>query len=108
MKFLLSLSILTALLGYTAGEYYSKQWALSHDFSDAIKAFGTYSCSTVAWIGIMYHYREIFVASVLWELSCVLIAGFIGLYLFKERPSNTQLAGAFLGLISIFMLLRGK
>jgi len=106
MRPLLVISILVAMVGYTVGEYYSKQWALSHEWDDAMRAVVAYTGSCFAWISIMYHYRDIFVASVVWELGCVLVAAFIGVYLFKEKLSFSQWAGSGLAVVAMFLLLR--
>jgi multidrug transporter EmrE-like cation transporter len=103
---LLVISMIVAAVGYFMGEYYAKLWALSHEEMHAFDSFVSYTVSTVAWLGIMYCLKDIFVPSVIWELVCIVGAAVIGLWLFKEKLSPSQWTGAALAVVSMVLLMR--
>lgn len=101
------LYILLAIISYAMGEYFSKLWATSHQLNNAFIAFIAYAVSSVGWLGIMSIQKNIFAPSVVWELSSLIIAGILGVVIFKEHLSNMQWGGVILSIVAIIMLVLG-
>lgn len=107
MSIRLIVSIILALVGYTLGEYFSKQWALTYEVKFAMTAFTVYLFSNVGWLGIMLHFRDIFIPSVIWELTGLMIAALMGLVVFSERPTVMQWGGIGFAAVAVGLLLFG-
>lgn len=99
-----TLWIIIAMIFYTIGEYYSKKYA-----NTSLKSFGVialigYLVNAFCFLPALSKMNSLTVLGTIWNVLYVIITLVIGLVIFRETITTTQMIGVGLGFISIILL----
>lgn len=103
----LILSVVSAIVGFIGGDYYSKLWATSHDWSMALRACAIYTFSSLGWLGLVRFGRDVFVPSIAWSIGGAVCSAIIGIWVFSEKPTTMQWLGVIIAIPAMLLMIVG-
>ena len=99
-----TLWLLVAMVFYAIGEYSSKKYANTAAINFAVVAMVGYTINALCFLPAISKMNSLTVLGTIWNLGYVFVTLFIGLCLFREPLTTTQMIGLIFGVISIILL----
>lgn len=99
-----TLWLLIAMVFYAIGEYSSKQYANTTLVKFGVYAMIGYTINALCFLPALSKMNSLTVLGTIWNLGYVFVTLFLGLIIFKEPITTTQIIGLVLGVISIILL----
>ena len=96
--------ILIAMVFYAIGEYSSKEYANTSLYRYGVVAMSGYMLNALCFLPALSKMNSLTILGTLWNLGYVIVTLFIGLVLFREAITTTQMVGLVMGVISIVLL----
>lgn len=91
---------------FAAGEYLSKKFALNPRFVYVICILVTYSLGALAWLPAILQKNQLSIVGTMWAVLSLVITIFIGVVIFSEKLTVSDIIGIALALLAVFMLSR--
>lgn len=92
------------MMFYIVAEYYSKRYAMASSWRFYWLAILPYWVVTLCWMPVIRHTNTLAVTSVIWDIFYFIISILIGVLIFQEKMSATQVVGLVLGAIAVVLL----
>ena len=89
---------------FGVGEYLSKKFALQPSFLLVCCILPMYSLGSLAWLPAIYRGQTLATVGTIWNLLSLLATLVVGLLIFHETLTTTQMVGVFLAFVSIILL----
>ena len=89
---------------YVVAEYAAKRYALAPTWKWYWMAVLIYWMISLCWMPVIKHTNTLAVTSVVWSIVYTALSFLVGIGMFGERLTVTQLVGLAFGLISIILL----
>ena len=102
MNWVIGLSILAVF--ELIADYLAKEWSLNGVGWYAAGAFIAYSLANVFWLFALNSGSGLTRGAIIFSVSSAVLAVLLGVFLFKESLSYTQVIGVILGLISLIFI----
>jgi len=99
-----TLWILLAMVFYAIGEYSSKVYANTSLYRYGVIAMIGYMINALCFLPALSRMNSLTILGAIWNLGYVFITLFLGLVLFREPVTTTQMIGLVFGIISIVLL----
>ena len=106
MQFSLWLAPLIGLLLFeTLADYFSGRWATSEQLGWAFAASAIYMGSTLCWLVAMKHGVGLARGTIIISILSALLTVLMGVLIFHERLTPTQLIGSLLGAAGFILIM---
>ena len=89
---------------YAVGEYYSKKYANTSMAQFGAIAWAGYAINAFCFLPALSKYNSLSILGTIWNLLYVIITLLIGLAIFKEPITTTQMIGLGVAFIAIVLL----
>src|SRR5215210_5235853 len=96
--------ILSGLLN-AASEYVSKYWGMQQRWYLVVIVALLSATSSITWLPALLHKNQISIMGTGWLLIATITTLFIGLVVFKEQVSATQMTGLGLAVVALILLV---
>jgi drug/metabolite transporter (DMT)-like permease len=96
--------LILSSLFYAGGEYYSKKWADNSTAFNLAMLFVTYILGACAWLPAIKETKLLAVTGMFWLLFAIFAAVGLGVFVFGEKLSVTQVIGVVLAVIACILL----
>ncbi len=102
MKWILPLTLLITF--EFIADIFAKEWSLNRTVTLAAGALGSYLIANTFWLFALKNGSGLARGAVIFSVASALIAMGLGIFLYKEHITRTQMVGIVLGLISITLI----
>ena len=99
----LSLTLL-GMLAYAAGEYLSKRYAMQPTWKLYVFSIIAYVFTTFAWMPLILRTNTLAVTSTVWNIGYFIVSIALGILVFGEKMSPTQIAGLVFAAVAVVLL----
>jgi multidrug transporter EmrE-like cation transporter len=82
----------------------SRRWTMRLGNWNLIWALTGYLLATLAWFGVIWHYKSLARAGTVWTASQCLVAVLAGVFFFGEHLSTKETLGVFFTLLGIVLV----
>lgn len=106
MSWLLSLSLLITF--EVVADIFSKEYSLKFHWYLWLAALVSYIIANVFWLNAIRNGSGLAKGAIIFSVGSAVGAILIGIGLYKEEVSLTQISGMVLGIIAIVLILSGK
>jgi glucose uptake protein len=89
---------------FAAGEFLSKKFALAPSLNYVFAILLAYSLGALAWLPAILQRNQLAIVGTMWSVLSLSTTIFIGIVIFGETLSATNIAGIGLGLIAVILL----
>ena len=89
---------------FAVGEYLSKSWALQPSVNKALLLISMYVAGTIAWLPAIHRGQTISVVGTIWSLLSLITTLFVGIIIFHETLTVTQIVGLCFGVVAVVLL----
>jgi drug/metabolite transporter (DMT)-like permease len=86
-----------------AGDYLAKKWSLEPGWDLLAGALACYFCSSFFYMQTLTR-KGLVVSCIIWSISSIIAFLFVGLVVFHETLTGTQVAGVILGTAALLLL----
>ena len=104
MNLIVWILVAMAMVFYSLGEYFSKMYANTLMWKYGLIACMGWTGSALCFLPALQKFNSLSVLGTIWNLGYVMITLFIGICIFRESITTTQIVGLIFGLISIVLL----
>ena len=91
---------------FAFGEFLSKKFALNAGWTIFILFLIVDIISAAAWIPAIFEKNQLSITGVIWSIVSLIATVAIGILIFHEKLTPTQMVGLVLGFIAVVMLSR--
>jgi drug/metabolite transporter (DMT)-like permease len=102
MRWILPLSLL--ILFEALADIFAKEWSLHGQWWRAIAAIGAYVVANTFWLFALKNGLGLARGGIIFSVACAIMAIGLGLWLYREEASKTQIAGMCMGVISLGLI----
>ena len=99
----ISLTLL-GMIAYAVGEYLSKRYAMQPTWALYCSSIIAYVFTTIAWLPLILRTNTLAVTSTIWNIGYFIVSIALGILVFGEKMSPTQIVGLVLAAIAVAML----
>ncbi len=99
------LTLLSSVLFYAGGEYFSKLWGLGPTPALLLTALACYIVSALLWFPALLYRDQLLTIGVDWEVLGLCATLLLGFFVFHEALTFKNWIGLALGLIAAWLLL---
>ncbi len=103
MKWIIPLVVLILFEGLA--DYFAGKWGITGNLRFAIISFTGYAVGNLSWLIAMHNGSGLVRGAEIFSIVSALLAITIGILIYKENLSTTQIIGVILGIISIVLLV---
>ena len=96
--------ILLSVAFFGMGEYLSKKFALDPSVKLVCTIVPMYALGSLAWLPAIYKGQNLSTVGTIWNLLSLVITLMVGMVIFKETLTTTQLVGVCLAFVAIVLL----
>lgn len=102
------LPILFLIAFEALADYLSKEWSLHRGAVRWLVAISAYVVANIFWLSALKHGSGLTRGAMIFAVGSAVVAVIIGLALYKEAVTKTQLAGVALGLVALILIFWGE
>lgn len=104
MGFIVFFWLFLSIICFGFGEYFSKIFTTNPTVKIACLVVFSYACGSLSWLPAIYKVKLLAVVGTVWTVLSLLMTLFVGLVMFHEPITTTQIIGIVFGLISVILL----
>ena len=95
---------LFGMAAYAAGEYLSKRYAMQPTWAFYWASIIAYVFTTFAWMPLILRTNTLAVTSTIWNIGYFIVSIALGVLVFGEKMSSTQIVGLVFAAVAVVLL----
>ena len=95
---------LFGMAAYAVGEYLSKRYAMQPTWALYWSCILAYIFTTIAWLPLILRTNTLAVTSTIWNIGYFIVSIALGVLMFGEKMSPTQIVGLVLAAVAVVLL----